>query len=192
VALPFLPMLPTQILLNNLIYDLSEVGIPFDGVPDEAVARPQAWDMARLIRFAGVMGPLSSLFDLATFALLLVVFGARPDEFRTAWFLESMATQILVIFVIRTIGRPWHNRPSAVLAGSSLLALAVALALPFTPAGAWIGFVVPPAPVLAGIAAITVAYLVVAEIVKPFALGSVGTAGAGAAVSAERVRTRPA
>ena len=192
VALPFLPMLPTQILLNNLIYDLSEVGIPFDGVPDEAVARPQAWDMARLIRFAGVMGPLSSLFDLATFALLLVVFGATPDEFRTAWFLESMATQILVIFVIRTIGRPWHNRPSAVLAGSSLLALAVALALPFTPAGAWIGFVVPPAPVLAGIAAITVAYLVAAEIVKPFALGSVGTAGAGAAVSADRVRTRPA
>lgn len=101
--------LPAQILLNNLLYDPSELGIPFDGVRSEAVARPQVWDMGGLMRFAGVMGPLSSLFDFLTFGVLLFVFHASPAEFRTAWFLESMATQILVIFVIRTNGRPWRD-----------------------------------------------------------------------------------
>ena len=175
VALPFLPMLPTQILLNNLLYDLSEVGIPFDGVKPEATAEPQVWDMGRLVRFASVMGPLSSLFDLLTFTLLLVVFGAAPETFRTAWFLESMATQILVIFVIRTGGRPWRDRPSAALAASSLAALTVALALPFTPVGAWFGFAAPPAPVLLAIVAITATYLILAELVKPFVLNGRST-----------------
>jgi Mg2+-importing ATPase len=89
--LPFLPMLPTQILLNNLLYDVSEIGIPFDTVRPEALAQPQVWDMRRLVRFAAVMGPLSSAFDLLTFAGLLVLFHVSPPEFRTAWFLESMA-----------------------------------------------------------------------------------------------------
>lgn len=169
VTLPFLPMLPTQILLNNLLYDLSEVGIPFDHVAPSATARPQVWDMAAILRFAGVMGPLSSLFDLLTFGALLFLFGASAEEFRTAWFLESMATQILVIFVIRTSGRPWRDRPSAALACSSLAALAAALALPFTPAGPWFGFQAPPLPTLLGIALITLAYLAAVETVKPWA-----------------------
>ena len=121
--LPFLPMLPTQILLNNLLYDFSEIGIPFDTVRPEATARPQVWNMRALMRFAGVMGPLSSAFDMLTFAGLLLVFHAAPEEFRTVWFLESMATQILVIFIIRTNGRPWSNRPhpalTAVVAGGA-------------------------------------------------------------------------
>jgi P-type Mg2+ transporter len=119
IALPFLPMLPTQILLNNLLYDLSELGIPFDGVRSEAVARPQLWDMRGLIRFAAIMGPLSSLFDFLTFAVLITVFNASPAEFRTTWFLESMATQILVIFIIRTNGRPWQDIPRPALVASS-------------------------------------------------------------------------
>ncbi|MGU3468336.1 magnesium-translocating P-type ATPase [Methylobacterium sp. C33D] len=179
VALPFLPMLPTQILLNNLLYDLSEVGIPFDGVRPQATAEPQIWDMARLVRFAAVMGPLSSLFDLLTFALLLVVVGATPEMFRTAWFLESMATQILVIFVIRTAGRPWRDRPSPALAASSLAALTLALTLPFTPAGAWFGFAPPPAPVLLAVLTITLTYLLVAEVLKPIVLGGPPAAGQG-------------
>ena len=81
--LPFLPMLPTQILLNNLLYDFSEIGIPFDTVRPEATARPQVWNMRDLMRFAGVMGPLSSAFDMLTFAGLLLVFHAAPEEFRT-------------------------------------------------------------------------------------------------------------
>ena len=96
--------------------------------------------MKGLLRFAGVMGPLSSLFDVLTFGVLLFVFHASPEEFRTAWFLESMATQILVIFIIRTNGRPWHDRPGTALAASSLIALVVALAFPFTPLGPWFGF----------------------------------------------------
>ncbi|KAA0121251.1 magnesium-translocating P-type ATPase [Methylobacterium sp. P1-11] len=190
VALPFLPMLPTQILLNNLLYDLSEVGIPFDGVRPEASAQPQIWDMGRLVRFASVMGLLSSVFDLLTFALLLVVFGAAPETFRTAWFLESMATQILVIFVIRTNGRPWRDRPTAALAVSSLAALTVALALPFTPVGHWFGFTPPPGPVLLAILAITVTYLVLAELVKPFALGGRAAPGRGPILPMSRRRSR--
>ncbi|WP_316196898.1 magnesium-translocating P-type ATPase [Bradyrhizobium sp. SZCCHNS3053] len=172
MVLPFLPMLPTQILLNNLLYDLSELGIPFDRVSRQATARPQRWDMKRLMRFAAIMGPLSSLFDFLTFGALLYLFHATPDEFRTAWFLESMATQILVIFIIRTNGRPWSNRADPMLTASSLTALAVALVVPFTPAGAWFGFVAPPLAVLAAIAGLVVAYLVSAEGLKSLAVRS--------------------
>ncbi|MDA9526214.1 metal ABC transporter ATPase [Bradyrhizobium sp. CCBAU 11434] len=170
IALPFLPMLPTQILLNNLLYDLSELGIPFDRVSTQATAKPQVWSMSRLVRFAAIMGPLSSVFDFLTFGALLYLFKASPDEFRTAWFVESMATQILVIFVIRTYGRPWRNWPDPVLAASSLIALLAAIALPFTPLGTWFGFVAPPPIMMAGIALLVVVYLGCAELLKPFAI----------------------
>ena len=170
--LPFLPMLPTQILLNNLLYDVSEIGIPFDTVRPEALARPQVWDMRALIRFAAVMGPLSSLFDLLTFAGLLLVFHVSPPEFRSAWFLESMASQILVIFIIRTNGRPWKDLPSPLLTVSSLGALAAAMILPFTPAGAWFGFHGPPLPVAAGLGLLIAVYLVCAELVKRAAINT--------------------
>ncbi|MFN5571440.1 MAG: HAD-IC family P-type ATPase, partial [Bradyrhizobium sp.] len=170
IMLPFLPMLPTQILLNNLLYDLSELGIPFDRVSPQATARPQRWDMKRLLRFAAIMGPLSSVFDFLTFGALLYLFQATPDEFRTAWFLESMATQILVIFIIRTNGRPWSNRADPMLTASSLIALVVALVVPFTPAGAWFGFVTPPVPLLMAIMALVAAYLLCAEWLKSFAI----------------------
>ena len=170
--LPFLPMLPTQILLNNLLYDFSEIGIPFDTVRPEATARPQVWNMRDLMRFAGVMGPLSSAFDMLTFAGLLLVFHAAPEEFRTVWFLESMATQILVIFIIRTNGRPWSNRPHPALTVSSLVALAVAMILPFSPIGAWFGFRAPPIEVTASVGLLVVAYLICAELLKRWAIGS--------------------
>ena len=130
IVLPFLPLLPLQILLNNLLYDLSEVGIPFDSVRPEATLHPQVWDMKGLIRFAAVMGPISSAFDFLTFGALLLVFKVVPAQFQTAWFVESMATQILVIFVIRTNGRPWKDLPRPWLVASSLSALVVAMALP--------------------------------------------------------------
>jgi Mg2+-importing ATPase len=170
--LPFLPMLPTQILLNNLLYDCSEIGIPFDSVRPEAVARPQVWDMRGLIRFSAIMGPLSSLFDLLTFGGLIFIFQASPAEFRTAWFLESMATQILVIFIIRTNGRPWQHLPDPVLTMTSLVALAVAMVVPFTPAGQWFGFEAPPLAMLGAIGLLSVCYLVCAELLKSIAVGS--------------------
>ncbi|MFG1428943.1 magnesium-translocating P-type ATPase [Roseixanthobacter glucoisosaccharinicivorans] len=171
--LPFLPMLPTQILLNNLLYDLSEIGIPFDRVRAEALARPQVWDMSGLVRFAAIMGPLSSVFDLLTFGGLIFLFHVTPDAFRTAWFLESMATQILVIFIIRTRARPWADLPHPLLAASSLGALLVAMVLPFTPFGAWFGFALLPPALLGALALLVIAYLAMAEGLKRFAMARV-------------------
>lgn len=170
--LPFLPMLPTQILLNNLLYDFSEIGIPFDTVRPEATARPQIWNMRHLMRFAGIMGPLSPAFDMLTFAGLLLISHAAPEEFRTAWFLESMATQILVIFIIRTKGRPWSNRPHPALTMSSLLALSAAMIVPFSPIGAWFGFRAPPLEVTCSVGLIVFVHLACAELVKRVAVGS--------------------
>jgi Mg2+-importing ATPase len=121
-------------------------------------------------RFAAIMGPLSSLFDFLTFGALVFVFKASPEQFRTTWFLESMATQILVIFIIRANGRPWQNFPEPALAASSLAALAVAMTLPFTPIAAWFGFVAPPPIMLAAIGVLVVVYLACAELLKPLAV----------------------
>lgn len=168
--LPFLPLLATQILLNNLLYDLSEVGIPFDAVDPVELRRPQPWDMRSIVRYAGLMGLLSSLFDGLTFVVLLWGFHANAPAFRTAWFLESIATQILVVFLIRTRGLPWRNRPDRRLLLSALLALAVALAIPFSAIGRWFNFTAPDPAVLLAMGAITVAYLVAAEALKRVAV----------------------
>jgi Mg2+-importing ATPase len=166
LVLPFLPLLAVQILLNNLLYDLSEIGIPFDRVDREDISRPRAWDMHAILRFTLIMGPLSSLFDFATFAVLRGVFDAGPELFRTAWFLESMATQILVIFVIRTWAHPWTSRANAALVATSLGALAVACAIALTPIGHAFNFVAVPMPLLLAVAAIVIVYLSAAEVIK--------------------------
>ncbi len=168
--LPFLPMLATQILLNNLLYDISEIGIPFDNVRPADIARPQRWRQQDIVRFAAVMGPLSSVFDLLTFAALFLLFRTGPDVFRTGWFVESIATQTLVVFLIRTRGRPWRDAPNRVLTISTLGALAVALAIPLSPLGAWFGFSAPPMWVMLALLAIVIAYLAAAELLKPIAI----------------------
>jgi Mg2+-importing ATPase len=170
LVLPFLPLTPLQILFNNLLYDFSEIGIPFDAADAAALARPQAWNINSVLGFTLIMGPLSSLFDLATFALLKLGFKADVDVFRTAWFVESIATQILVIFVIRTAKRAWTSQPDRILVWTSLGALAVALSVALTPIGRFAGFVPPPMPILAAIAGITAVYLAAAEALKHFAM----------------------
>ena len=102
--LPFLPMLPFQILLNNLLYDTSQMTIPTDRVDEEQLARPSHWDIGFIRRFMIRFGPISSIFDFATFAIMLWVFHATAPEFRSGWFVESLATQALIVFVIRTGG----------------------------------------------------------------------------------------
>jgi len=166
LVLPFLPLAPVQILLNNLLYDLSEIGIPLDRVDSGDLASPHAWDMNAILRFTLVMGALSSLFDIVTFTVLLRVFHAEPPLFQAAWFAESMATQILVIFVIRTRAHAWVSRAHPALVASSLGALAVALAIVLSSVGATFGFAPIPTPILATIGAIVVAYLVCAEVAK--------------------------
>ena len=168
--LPFLPMLATQILLNNLLYDVSEIGIPFDNVRATDIAQPQRWRMQDIMRFAGVMGPLSSVFDLVTFGALFLWFRTSPEVFRTGWFVESIATQTLVIFIIRTRGRPWRDLPNPVLTISTLAALALALAIPFSPLGEWFGFRGMPPLVVIALAGIVVVYLVCAELFKSLAI----------------------
>jgi len=169
LVLSFLPLLPVQILLNNLLYDFSEIGIPFDGVDRQDLARPRAWDTQSILRFTVVMGALSSLFDFATFALLLHVFKSGAEQFRTAWFVESTATQILVIFVIRTYGAVWASRATPALAASSIGALLAAFAVVGTRLGGIFAFVPLPWTMVAAIAGLVVVYLVSAEVVKRYA-----------------------
>lgn len=167
LMIPFLPLLPAQILLNNLLYDLSEMGIPFDAVDAADVVAPHGWDMGAVLRFTLVMGPLSSVFDLATFGVLLWGFGATPEEFRTAWFLESMATQVLVIFLIRTHGPAWKAAaPHPALIATSFSALAVAFALALGPLAPLLGFTPLPGALLGAIAVLVVGYLAAAEVLK--------------------------
>jgi len=169
LVLPFLPLLPIQILLNNLLYDFSEVGIPFDRVDRRDLARPRAWEMSGILRFTLIMGALSSLFDLATFALLLKVFHADMAQFRTAWFAESMLTQILVIFIIRTHGAAWRSHAHPALVASSVVGLAVAIVLVATRLGAAFDFVAVPLPVVLGVIALVTLYLASAEGMKRLA-----------------------
>lgn len=164
IILPFLPMLPVQILLNNLLYDTSEIAIPLDSVDESMIAQPRHWDMNFVRNFMLVLGPVSSLFDFVTFGLLLWVFQASEALFQTGWFVESLMTQVLVIFVIRTQARPWQSWPHPALAASSLGIVMLALALPFSPFAASFGFV--PAHVVLTLAALTTIYLVLAEQVK--------------------------
>ena len=164
--LPFLPMLPVQILLNNLLYDCSEVPIPMDNVDEAYLVKPRQWDMKFIRNFMLVVGPVSSVFDFLVFFILLRSFHAGAALFHTAWFIESMATQVLVIFVIRTRGNPFRSRPNAWIVVASLTVVALALTLPFTPAGAHLGFVAPPASFFLVLAGIIVAYLLAVEGVK--------------------------
>ena len=164
--LPFLPMLPIQVLLNNLLYDLSETGVPFDHVDPEAVARPVHWDIKLIQRFMIVMGPISSIFDFLTFFALLWLFNADETLFHTGWFVESVVTQVLVIFAIRTWRPLFASRPHRLLAGLSIGTAALALVLPLTPVAGILGFVAPPPTFYLFLLGAVGAYLVLVEIAK--------------------------
>ena len=163
--LPFLPMLPIQSLLNNLLYDLSETTIPLDRVSDAMVARPRHWNFDLVRKFMLLFGPLSSVFDFVTFGLLLWVFHADETLFHTAWFVESLSTQILVIFIIRT-AHPLRDRPHIALVASSLTAFALAVALPYSPLAPWLGFAPLPAGVLGALMLVTAIYLAAVHFLK--------------------------
>ena len=172
IVLPFLPLLPMQILLNNLLYDLSEIGIPFDSVDAEDVDNPHSWDMKSILRFTIVMGAVSSVFDAATFAVLVKVFQADAATFQTAWFLESIASQILVIFLIRTRGSLWKSRPNWILAATSLGALAGTFVMVLSPMRQLFGFVTINAALGWAILAVVTGYLACAEIAKRLAIAA--------------------
>ena len=164
--LSFLPMLPTQILLNNLLYDVSEMTIPTDNVDEELLARPSQWDIGLIRRFMAFFGPISSLYDFLTFAVMLWVFHAGPTLFRSGWFVESLTTQTLVIFVIRTRRVPFFkSRPSAPLLTATLACAALGVALPYVgPFARLFGFRPLPLLFLVVLAGMIVTYLALAQL----------------------------
>jgi len=166
--LPFLPMLPIQILLNNLLYDLSEATIPIDNVDPEYVEKPKRLDISYIRRFMVFLGPISSIFDFLTFFIMYVVFSATIPQFQTAWFIESLCTQTLVVFVIRTRRTPFYkSKPSRLLLFSSLSVVGVALVIPFIPKfGELFGFEAPPWQFYVILVGLVGAYLILVEIVK--------------------------
>ena len=164
--LPFLPMLPIQVLLNNLLYDCSEIGVPLDHVDSEALAKPSRWNLPLIERFMLVLGPVSSLFDFLTFAALLYLFSADEALFQTGWFIESLATQTLVIFVIRTRGTPWRSRPHPILAALAVGTALLGMVLPLSPLGPLFGFVAPPPVFYSFVVTAVLVYLMLVEAVK--------------------------
>jgi Mg2+-importing ATPase len=166
VVLPFLPMLPTQILLNNFLYDLAQLTIPTDRVDPAMVERPERWDMRVIRDFMLAIGPISSLYDFLTFGALLWLFEAGEAQFHTGWFVESLATQTLVIFVIRTAGNPMTSRPSGALAATTVGVVLAGTLLPFTPLATALGFVPLPATFFVFLAVATLTYLALVEAVK--------------------------
>jgi Mg2+-importing ATPase len=164
--LSYLPMLPTQILLNNLLYDVSETTIPTDNVDEEMLARPSQWDIRLIRRFMAFFGPISSVYDFLTFAVMLWVFNAHATLFRSGWFVESLTTQTLVIFVIRTRRVPFlKSRPSTPLLTATLACAATGVAVPFIgPLARLFGFRPLPLTFLAVLAGMIATYLALAQL----------------------------
>jgi Mg2+-importing ATPase len=165
--LTFLPMLPSQILLNNLLYDLGQLAIPTDRVDEEVLARPAAWDISFVRRFMSVFGPISSIFDFMTFFVMLTLLHASHDEFRSGWFVESLATQTLVIFLIRTRRIPFfRSRPSLPMIITPVTCAVIGAALPFTPLAGVLGFTALPLSFFLILIGMIATYLTLVEIAK--------------------------
>jgi Mg2+-importing ATPase len=169
--LPFLPMLPVQVLLNNLLYDFSQTSVASDEVDPEYLSRPRQWDLKAITRFMLCVGPISSIFDYLTFALLWFVLGANAPGhqqlFQTGWFVESLLSQTLVVHVIRTGRIPFLQCTASLpLMVTGVVICLIGVLLPFLPVGAWFGFVPLPAPYWLALPLILGAYLGLTQIVK--------------------------
>ncbi len=171
IVLPFLPMLPVQILLNNLLYDFSQTGIPFDHVDRDYLEVPRQWRLNDIRSFMVFIGPVSSLFDYATFALMWFVFSANSVEnqalFQTGWFVESLMTQTLIVHIIRTRHIPFlQSNPAPLMALCSVVVMTTGIAIPYTPIGSALGMVHLPLVYFAWLAAILVCYCLLTQLVK--------------------------
>jgi Mg2+-importing ATPase len=189
--LPFLPMSPIQVLVNNLLYDFSQVGIPLDNVDEEYLAKPRRWNIASIRNFMLFIGPISSIFDYATYFLMLYFFGSiafgkpgtTPEQntffeqlFHTGWFVESLLTQTLIVHIIRTQRIPFiQSRPSAAMLTSTLVIMAIGLWLPFSPLAHWLGFVPLPPIYFLWLTGFLLAYSVLTHGVKMWFARKFGT-----------------
>ncbi len=169
VLLPFLPMTPIQILTNSLLYDFSQTAIPTDSVDAEMLARPRKWDIGGIAKFMLVVGPVSSVFDYATFILMLGFYDAwdKPALFQTGWFVESLLTQTMIIHIIRTNRIPFfQSHASSGLMATTLIACLIGAALPYSPLAQILGFTPLPASYWPVIGGFVVAYACLAYVVK--------------------------
>jgi Mg2+-importing ATPase len=166
LILPFLPLTAGQILLNNFLSDIPAIGIADDAVDPELVNRPRRWDMGFIARFMVEFGILSSMFDLLTFALLIVVLRADVKSFQTAWFVESLLTELVIALVVRTRRRFYRSRPGRLLLYSTIALIVFTLAIPYLPFVRIVGFIPLPASIVGALAAITIAYVLAAEMTK--------------------------
>jgi len=168
IFLPFLPLLASQILLNNFLSDIPATTIASDRVDPQWVAKPRRWDTVFIRDYMVLFGLVSSLFDFLTFGVLLWLFQAAPEEFRTGWFIESLLTELVIALVVRTRGPFWRSRPGTLLMISTAIVIPLALALPYLPFASVFGFVPLPAPLLLAMIGLTLAYVGAAEIAKKF------------------------
>jgi len=171
--------LPVQILLNNLLYDLSQTGIPFDHVDPEYLEKPRTWKVSEIRKFMVCIGPVSSLFDYATFALMWFVFKANSMEhqslFQTGWFVESLMTQTLIVHIIRTAKVPFlQSRPSLAMGLVTLGVMGIGIMIPFTPIGSALGMVPLPGLYFAWLAVILVGYCTFTQVIKSWFVGRYG------------------
>jgi Mg2+-importing ATPase len=169
--LPFLPMTPSQILLTNAMYDVSQLSIPTDNVDPEELHQPKKWDIGIIRRYMIFFGPISSLYDFMTFGVMYFLFHARGSLFQTGWFVESLATQIMVIFIIRTNRMPFYkSRPGLILTVASLGAVFVAMCLPFSPLAHFFEFSPLPPLYFLILILMVFTYLCLVEVGKKFLL----------------------
>jgi len=167
IFLPFFPMLPGQILLNNFLYDTSQLAIPSDNVDPEYLKKPKHWDISFVKKFMLVFGPVSSLFDFLTFFVLYKVFSLSGGAFQAAWFVESLATQVFVVYIIRTKKLPFfQSRPSIYLLLSTIGIVALGALITLSPLASLLDFVAPGWPIFGSIAVIVILYLIVTESLK--------------------------
>ena len=164
--LPFLPLLPKQILLTNLLTDFPEMTIAGDRVDDDWIRRPRRWDIGFIRSFMLTFGPVSSIFDFLTFGVLLLVLHANPDQFRTGWFLESVVSAALIVLVVRTRQPFFRSRPARSLLLATLVVIGLVVAVPWTPLAGPFGFSPLPAWFLATLLGIIVLYVAAAEAAK--------------------------
>ena len=173
--LPFIPMLPIQILLNNFLYDLSQTAIPTDEVDKEYLLKPRPWNVDYIKKFMLIIGPISSIFDFATFGVMLYIFHSNAELFHTGWFIESLCTQTLVIYIIRTGKIPFvQSMPSRFLMITSLTIVFLGILIPISPLGPHFGFTAPPLPYYIALTAIIFVYLFLVQKVKVWFINKFG------------------
>jgi Mg2+-importing ATPase len=171
VILPFLPMQPIHILVQNLLYDLSQTTIPFDHVDKEFVERPRKWDASGIARFMFFIGPISSIFDYATFAVMWYVFGAKTEQhqtlFQSGWFVEALLSQTLVVHLIRTQKIPFLQSVAALpLILTTCVIMTIGLYIPFSTLGTMIGLVPLPSEYFGWLIAMLLSYTILTQIIK--------------------------